>query len=481
MDRKLIRNYIYNILYQIVRVIMPLLVTPYVYEHITAPVVGISDYAGSIMQWFILVGILGVNTYGNREIARVRDDRDKLSTTFFEILAMQMTNMVIAAAAYYLFIRFAITENYTIFVLAGTTMLASMLDITWFYYGVEDFRKASIRNIIVKLIGVFLIMTVCKTPADLWKYVLINSGCELLGQVIMFVQLHQYIDFRPISLKQAYRHHFIPTFRLFVPTVAISVYTMLDRTMLGYLHSEEHLNYYKTAMSFVQMFLYFITSIGAVVLPRVSNIIHNSADGERQTAELINTTMKISCMLALPMCFGMYAIADKFISWFLPTAPIIAGLIRFGGPIVVFISMSNVTGIQYMVPRGMEKQYTGSVLAGALINFCLNVFLIPSYGAYGAVISSVVAECTVFLIQYISIRKMVRINFLQKSYPVYLLASAVMFVLVRMVITRMPGNLIGTVVSIAAGMAVYALILIVCREDLMMRVLSRLTRRKANA
>ncbi|MBQ1468252.1 MAG: oligosaccharide flippase family protein, partial [Solobacterium sp.] len=238
MDRKLIRNYIYNVLYQMVKVIMPLVLTPYVYKHITAPVVGISDYAGSIMQWFILVGILGVNIYGNREIARVRDDKDQLSETFFEIFWMQMLNMIIMAAAYYLFISFTIKENYNIFVLAGTTMLASMLDITWFFYGMEDFKKASIRNIIVKCLGVFLIMTLCKTPADLWLYILINVGSELFGQAIMFIQLRQYLTFEKVSLKDAYKNHFKATFQLFVPTIAISVYTLLDQTMVGALYEK---------------------------------------------------------------------------------------------------------------------------------------------------------------------------------------------------------------------------------------------------
>ncbi|MBQ1318038.1 MAG: oligosaccharide flippase family protein, partial [Solobacterium sp.] len=315
MDKKLVRNYIYNILYQLVKIILPLVIIPYTYAHLTPAVVGISDYAGSVMQWFILFGILGVNTYGNREIAKVRNDRDKLNRTFFEILYMQMADMVIAAAAYYIFISFAITENLTIFRLTGFTMLASMLDISWFFYGVEDFKKASIRNIVVKCLGTGLIFLLCKTPADLWKFVLINAGSELFGQFIMFFQLKQYITFEKVSLADAYRHHFKPTFQLFIPTIAISVYTMLDRTMVGALYNEEHLSYYKTSIGFVQMFLYFITSIGAVVLPRITNVFYNEEGGEEKAKNLIRTTMKIALMLSVPMCLGMVAIARSFISW----------------------------------------------------------------------------------------------------------------------------------------------------------------------
>ncbi|MDD6365914.1 MAG: oligosaccharide flippase family protein, partial [Stecheria intestinalis] len=302
MDRKLIRNYLYNALYQIVKIILPMILVPYTAAHIGETMLGIYQYAGSIMNWFILFGILGINTYGNRQIAKVRNSREELNRTFFEIFYMQLLDMVVAMAAFYLFIHFFVTENRFYYELTGLTMIASMLDITWFFYGVEDFKKASIRNIVVKCLGVFLIMTLCKKPEDLWLYILINVGAELIGQAIMFLQLHQYITFEKVSLREAYRHHFRATFQLFVPTIAISVYTMLDTTMLGAMYGNvDHVTYYNTSMNIVKMFLTFITSIGSVVLPRVTNVYYNDSDGADKAQRLISVTMKIACMLAFPM------------------------------------------------------------------------------------------------------------------------------------------------------------------------------------
>ncbi|NCB33741.1 MAG: hypothetical protein EOM64_07660, partial [Erysipelotrichia bacterium] len=426
MDRKLIRNYIYNIAYQLVKIILPLVLVPYLYRHVTAPVLGISDFAGSIINWFILFGILGVNTYGNRQIAKVRDSRQELNRTFWEILTMQIVDMLIASICYFVFVACTVKENILVYQLTGLTLIASMLDITWFYYGVEDFKKASIRNIIVKIIGVGLIFLFVKTPDDLWLYVVINSSSELIGQGIMFAQLHQYISFEKVSISDAFRHHFKATIQLFVPTIAISVYTLLDQTMLGYLYNEEHVTYYKTSMNFVKTFLYFITSIGTVMLPRVTNVFYNDENGREKAQGLINTTMRIAMLMALPMCFGMMTIARGFISWYIPSAPIVGDLILAGCPIIIFISMSNVTGIQFMVPVGMYSHYSTSVIAGACINFCINLALIPHYGAYGAVIGSVIAELTVTLIQYFFIHKQVRLNFRNRSYLIYILGTAVM-------------------------------------------------------
>lgn len=481
MDSKIIKNYIYNILYQLVRIILPMVLVPYTYAHITPSVLGISSFASNIMSWFILFGTLGVNTYGNREIAKVRDDKQKLNTAFFEILYMQILNMLIAMAAYYIFCLCTVKENLYVYLLTGITMIASMCDITWLFYGLEDFKKASVRNSIVKVLGVSLIFLLCKSPDDLWIYILINAGSELFGQIIMFAQLKQYITFEKVSIVQAYKHHFKATFQLFVPTIAISVYTMLDQTMLGYLYNAEHLEFYKTSMNFVKMFLYFITSIGSVMLPRVTNVYYNDENGQEKAQKLINTTMKIACLLALPMCFGMIAVAPNLMSWYLPTAPIIASLVCAGAPIVIFISMSNVTGIQYMVPTGMYKRYSASVVSGAMINFCLNLISIPKIGAYGAVISSVIAEASVTLIQYISIRKYVKIKFNSKSYYVYLIGSLFMLAVVYFEGKVLPINVIGTLVQVGTGVLIYILVLIISKEDITMKVFNKLKERKVNA
>lgn len=481
MDRKLIKNYIYNILYQLVKIVLPLILAPYTASHIGVTPLGSYQYAGSIMNWFILFGILGVNTYGNRQIAKVRDDVKLRNKTFFEIFYMQICNMIIAMIAYYLFVSVVFKEGKMYYYLTGLTMLATMLDITWFFYGVEDFKKASIRNIIVKCLGVFLIMTLCKKPEDIWLYILINIGSELVGQAIMFVQLRQYLTFEPVSLKDAYRNHFKATFQLFVPTIAISVYTMLDQTMVGTLYNKEHVEYYQVSMNIVKMFLMLITSIGSVMLPRVTNVYYNDADGERKAEAYISTTMKISLLLALPMCFGMMSIAKSFMSWYIPVWPVLGELIMLGCPVIILISMSNVTGIQYMVPTGMYNQYSASVIAGSCVNFVINLILIPRYGAYGAIIGSIIAELTVTTIQLVLIRKKVKFQFFQRSYFIYVIGTALMAVTVASLTKLFPIGTLYTLLEVAAGMIVYALVLLITKEELMMKVIHTVFRRGGTA
>ena len=481
MDKKILKNYIYNVLYQMVRVLLPFILVPYTYAHITPSRLGIYDFAGAIMQWFILFGILCINVYGNREIAKVRDDQKLLNKTFFEILTMQVTNMIIAIICYYLYIQFTVKDNLLMYQLTGLTMLATMVDITWFFYGIEDFKKVSIRNTIVKIIGVSLIMLLCKKPEDLWIYILINVCIEFIGQLVMFLDLKKHISFEKVSIKDAYANHFKATFQLFVPTIAISVYTMLDSTMIGYLYNQEHVSYYKSSMNIIKMFLYFITSIGAVVLPRVTNFYYNDEDGAKKAKDLIHTTMKIVLLLAFPMCFGMMAISKSFIAWYLPTTPIIASLILIGCPIIILISMSNVTGTQYMVPLGMYKEYSTSVIAGALVNLIVNFILIPKYGAYGAVIGSLMAELTVTLVQFYLIRKTVTISFKHKSYLIYLIGSLIMSLIIVLLTNSLAVSKLNTLIEVSLGVLIYFGILLVCKEEIFIALLNKLLKRNNNA
>lgn len=477
MDKKLFKNYIYNILYQLARLIPTLVTVPYLYSHVGADTLGISDFAGNIAGWFILFGVLGVNTYGNRTIAKVRDNKDDLSRTFWEILLMQFFNMVIATVFYFLYVHFTVGENKLIYYLTGLTLLASILDITWFFYGVEDFKVASIRNICVKIIGVILIMLIVKTPEDLYKYVIINGMSEVIGQGAMFIQLRKYISFSKVSVKEAYQNHFRSTFALFIPTIAISIYTLLDQTMIGFLYNEEHVNYYKTAMSFIKIFLYFITSIGAVMLPRVTNVFYNQDNAVAKVENMVNTTMKIAMLLSIPMCLGLMAITPNFVTWYLPTAPVVGELIILGAPIVIFISMSNVTGTQYMVPTGMHKMYSRSVIYAAIINFSINFVLIPKYGAFGAIVGTLVSELCVTVIQYVSVKKTLSITIFNKSSLSYIVGGILMYIVVVFIGNIMSANVISNVIQVICGVFVYFLVLVITKEDIVYRVIKRVMKR----
>ena len=465
MDKKLFKNYIYNILYQLVKLFLPLFLVSYTYAHLGPSTLGINDYAANISSWFILLGVLGVNTYGNREIAKVRDNKDRLSKSFYEILVMQIINMTIALVLYVVYTLLFVKENQIIYFLICLSILASVFDISWFYYGVEDFGIVSIRNIVVKIVSVLLIFAFVKKPADLWMFTLINSLSDLIGQLVTFLGLKKYINKTKVSVKDAYKNHLAGTFALFIPTVAINIYTLLDQTLLGTMVEDKgQLNLYKTSVSFVKMFLYFVTSIGAVVMPRIANLFVKNND-HSEVNRYINMTFKLAIILSIPIFVALEVVSGSFFPWYTKDEYMyIIPLVRLVSPIIIFISLSNVFGTQYLVPVGRNNEYTKSIIAGALINLAINLYAIPRWQAAGACVASVCAEFTVTFTQWLYIRKDVEIHSMS-SFIKSALSALVMGVIIYFIGNAMGAKIITNMVQAIVGIIIYVAMLLILKEE----------------
>lgn len=462
MDRKIFLNYIYNIFYQIVKIVLPFFLVPYTMSHLGASTLGISDFASNISSWFILFGILGINVYGSKQLAKVRDNKEELSKQFFEILSVQVINMLIVTILYILYIVLFVNNNQLIYYLVLITVISSAFDITWLYYAVENFKTVSIRNVIVKILGVFCIFAFVKKPEDLWLYVVINGASDLIGHLITYSGLHKYIKFTKFSITEAYKHHLVPTFLLFIPTIAINVYTLLDQTMLGVMIEDKSaVALYKAAQGFVKMFLYFITAIGSVVMPRIANLY--AKDNKEQINDFINKSFGLACLLGLPMMIGMFCLSPNFFPWYLPENPEIVLLVQFSCPIILMIAFSNVFGTEYLVPTEHTKEYTISIVSGAIVNFCFNLVLIHFFGAVGACIGSVIAESTVTIIQYLFIRKYVQIKGFRTIVKCSV-ASIIMGLAVYFSGLLLPSTFLFNLIQILIGVIIYVILLVIFKE-----------------
>ncbi|MBR5290115.1 MAG: oligosaccharide flippase family protein [Erysipelotrichaceae bacterium] len=480
MDKKLVQNYLYNVLYQMLVLISPFITTPYLTRVMGAEALSINSWTANIVQWFVLFGIMGVNTYGNKEIAKVRDDKDTVSKTFFEIFLMQLASMLLSTAVFFVYAHVLGNTYYVYLMIQSISLLSVSLDITWFFYGVEDFKKASIRNMLVKIVGICMIFTFIKSPDDLMKFIFINATVGVCGQLIMWAQLKEYVHFVKVDLKGILRH-VKPNIALFVPQIAISVYSVLDITMLGAFYEDiRHVNFYEQAQKFVKMFLFFVTSIGSVMLPRVSHVYHQQKYD--QVERYLNKTLRFAVYMSIPMIFGISGMIQNFIDWFLPIEyECVGNMIMYTSPIILFISLSNVFGTQFLVPTGRIRPYTISVLSGACLNFVINLLLIPKYGAYGAIIGSVSAELTVTLIQWFAIRNLISLKIGFGELLKVMVASVLMFVPVRF-LACLGCNILVNVIQVSAGVIVYAVVLIVLKAEFVKEMLQSLKNRgKAHA
>ncbi len=472
MNKKLINNYFYSVLYQMLLVLIPLLITPYTTRVLGLTSLSINTGTANVVQWFALFGIMGINTYGNREIARVRDNKEKCSRTFFEIFTMQGVSLGITIL-FFLGYLFLVGDQYIeILIIQGVALIGVALDITWFFYGVEDFKKVSLRNCFVKVIGVLLIFLLIKKPEDLALFVTINVSVAVIGQLVMWFQLREYIQFEKVTFSGVWRH-VVPNIRFFIPQLAISVYSIMDVTMLkqiGPVYEEIYL--YEQTQRFIKMFLFFITSIGTVMLPRLSNIY--GKNNIKLIQSYLNKTLRVSIYLAIPMILGIYAVIQGFVDWFLPADFAVVGeLIRWGSPLILFISLSNVFGVQFLLPTGDTKNYTRSVLIGACVNFVLNFIFIPLYGVFGALLASVLGEMSVTLFQWLIVRKLIDFS-LEKKELIIVAGSAVIMMFIAMGVGALATpSFVLTCLQGILGVATYVGLLYVFKAPLFIEVLER--------
>ena len=453
----------FHLLYQIVVIIVPLITTPYLSRVLGAENIGIYSYTISITTYFLLVGTLGLSLYGQREIAYVQNDKEKRSKVFHELFLLRCYSVSVALVLF--FLVFCIKGEYTFYYrILILELISVLLDISWFFQGLEEFKKTVIRNIIVKAISVLMIFLLVKNPNHLYIYFMIYVLSTFLGNLSLWFYLPKYIKrvpFHELEIKKYIK----PAIILFIPQIATQIYVVLDKTMIGLLVlNKSEVGFYEQAQKIVKLCIVLSTSLGTVMLPRMA-ATYATGDYEK-LLRYLKKSLCITMMLAFPLMFGIISISEKFVPIFFGNGyDKVTPIICLMSPIVIFIGLSNVTGTQFLLPTKQQWKYTLSVIIGAVTNIVLNLLLIPMYGAIGACIATIVAEFSVTFVQFIMTRKYLNIKtILMLSYK-YLIASLIMFGVSMSINRIINDSFICIATQIAASSIVYLLMLIVLRDN----------------
>lgn len=476
MSQSVKKNYLYNLTYQLLTLVLPLITTPYVSRVLGAQNLGIYSYTLSVSAFFILFGSLGIAMYGQREIAFVRDNREKRSSTFWEIVILRAITMLAAIVIFY--IAFVTGNNdyrmyYRILLLE---LIGNVLDISWFFQGLEDFRKTVTRNMAVKLLSVICIFVFVRSGEDLPAYFLIYVLSILAGNLSLWLYLPKLI-FGPRHAKLHIFRHFKPTVALFIPQIAIQVYTILDRTMIGAIIADKsEVGYYDQAQKIVKMLLTVVTSLGTVLMPRIA---HTYASGDMEKVhDYMRKSFRAVFFLSFPLIFGIISVSEAFVPAFFGAGyDKVKILMPVISPILFLIGMSNVTGTQYLLPTMRQKEYTISVLTGSGVNFCMNALMIPHFGAFGASIGTVIAETSVTCVQIFFTRHDFQWMRVVRSMGSYLLASFVMFAGCLLFRHFVPSGWISVIGQVFVGAVIYSTILILMKDPCVHMLLNAVKKR----
>lgn len=478
-------NYILNTTYQILVLFVPLITTPYISRVLGVDGIGIYSYTYSIISYFVLISTMGTTTYGQRSIAYYQGDIENRSIKFFEVFIFRIITTIISSIMYICYLLFFVTDNKIVAVIQYLYLIANMFDITWFFIGIEDFRKVIIRNTIIKIFNIFLIFAFIKKETDIALYTFILVGMTLLGNISIWCYLPKNIirvswkKIRPFK-------HLREIISLFIPTIAIQVYTVLDKTMIGAFSIDAIENgYYEQTDKIVRMALAIVTSLGTVMVPRIAKVY-----AEKRTDLLqgyIEKSYKFVSFISIPIMFGLISIAPIFVPVFYGVGyDKIKILLPLYSMLVVAVGISNVSGCQYLIPTQKQKVYSITVSISASINLILNILLIPKYFSIGAAIASVLAEWVgaIIMLLYIQYNGVIKIKNLILFSLKYWISGICMMVIVGELAKKCSITAMSLINLIIIGASIYICMLLIMKDRFLLEnmniAINKLMNKKVN-
>ena len=465
MDKKVVKNYLYSIVYKLLAVLVPLITAPYVSRVLHSSGVGIYSYTYTIAIAFSTFAALGVASYGQREIAYIQDDAQKRSRVFWEIFLFRSITTLITLAVYIVFS--IIYKEYTTYLFDQIFIILSVaFDIAWYYQGLENFRIVALQSIAVKLSALVLVFVLVKNESDTGLYILINSLSVLVSNVFFIPYLKKSLTRVKLRSLNIFRHaKGIAEF--FVPLIAVEIYSQFDKIMLGFIVSDISENgYYEQSRKIVSLVVGIAISLNNVMMSRVSNLF---AKNEKETIiSCYKKCFRFILLMSLPVAAGMFFAADSFTVWFFGAEfANAATLLKMSGPLLIFMCVGNFVGMQYLIPTGKQNQMTCIYLISALVNVVLNLLLIPYFYSAGAIAGSVAAEAVSCLLQIRLLKKSeYSFSLLDKAwkYVVGTLCMAAALLAVHLLIPL--GGAASVLLDIAVGAAVYFAVLLLLKEEL---------------
>ncbi len=466
------KNFILNLIKILVNLIFPLITFPYISRILLPEGIGRVTYIQSINNYFLLFINLGIPLYGIREIARVRNNKLEKAKVFSEILILNTLTTIAGIVSYFIFYQLNIIKDDKEILLAFSIVLfLNFLSVDWFFQGIEDYKYITIRAIAIKILSTLSLFIFVKKSSDIYIYSMIVIF-SLVGS--NFFNIIRALKLTELKLKDLnIKRHLKGILIIFSMNLAVSIYKNLDSVMLGSYGSKYSLGIYSTAGKMIALVMGIVTSLGTVLLPRISNYIEEKK--EKEIKKILEKTFSFLLFLIIPSIIGIYFTANEIILLFAGKEYIEAVItLRILSFIILFIGFSNFVGIQILYPRGEEKKVFYSVLIGAIVNFSLNLFLIPKYLQNGAAIATCIAELMVIVVQIYLGNKYLKFKMFNWNNFKFIISSCVMGVLLYFVQDLKLNILINLIIKIILGIGSYILVLLILKEENLYEIIEKI-------
>lgn len=474
MDKKILKNYLYDMLREIVIVLLPLIVVPYVSRVMTPKELGIYSYSINIVTYFNVVAELGFQFLGRKEIAKAttKDERNEI---FLKVFFLRFTFVFIVNLLYFLVVP-NIMEPSNVYILQGLTLIAAAFDISWYYIGIEDFKRITVRSIFYKVFNLILIFLCVKGDNVLLKYIICMGLPNIFGNLIMFYKLGikwKIPKFSSIEVKKYMASAII----LLVPTLLKSLYTIIDKSILGRLSTMEEVSYYSQTFKLLNVLIAIVYSIGTVSFTRLVTCYHQ--EDYDSVKRLMKEIVTFVLHIGFPIIMGLICVSDIFVSWFYGEQYLILNkLLPIASPFIIITALNNVLCSQYLMAINKEKILIKNTFIGVIVNLLFDALLIPRLGAEGAIIASIISEGTVMGLSSAYYRRTMNGKLLEFENIKCVISSIVMMiVLMYLKDLLIINDILKTFILVGLGVMVYFIIESVLRDSWFVNFVKKFTRK----
>ena len=470
-------NVIMNMILTMSSFIFPLITFPYVSRILLPEGTGKVSFATSLISYFSMFAQLGIPTYGIRACAKVRDNREELTRTAQELLIINLIMSAISYVVLFLAIAFVprLQSEKTLYVIVSFTIILTSIGMEWLYKALEQYTYITIRSVIFKFIALIAMFLLIHEKSDYVIYGGISILAASASNILNFINVHKYIDLKPVG-GYDFKRHIKPIGTFFAMACATTIYTHLDTVMLGFMKSDTDVGYYNVAVKIKSILISIVTSLGAVLLPRASYYVENGLMDEfkRITKKALSFVFLVASPLMLYFMFyakeGIFFLSGNAYEGSILPMQIIM-------PTLLFIGITNILGIQMLVPMGKEKVVLYSEIAGAIVDVVINAWLIPRFASTGAAIGTLVAEFVVLIVQYIALKNDVTETLKQIHYGRIITALILGTVASLWVKMLGIGSFLTLVISAILFFVVYGVYLLICKEEMVVEIWNMIVRR----
>lgn len=474
-QKSISKNYIYNTILKVLNIVFPMITFPYIARVLTASGVGKINFSLSVISYFILISRIGIPMYGIRECAKYRDDKKKLTKTVQEILIINFGSLILSLILFYVILFNSNTlANYKdVLLILSINIISTSIGMEWFYQAIEEYKYITIRNIFVKIFSLILIFILIKDQNDYNIYAFILVISVSLSYLYNFFYSRTYINILKKYSNYNFKRHVKPILLLFAMSISISIYTNLDKVMLGILTNDEAVGYYTSANKMIKVIVSLVTSLGTVLLPRMSYYIENDLTKEINT--LIDKSLNFILLLAIPASVGIFMLAKPIILIFTGSGYTEAiTTIKILSPVILIIGLSNLIGVQILLSHGKEKFTLISTSIGAITNFLLNLLLIPYLKHNGAAIATIVAEISVTITQIYFAYSYLKGNISFKNIFQYFVGAVLIIITCLTVNYYFENIILLTGLSILFSSAIYFSFLFIIKNQFIFEIKDRI-------